>query len=64
MLVVHWKDINLIRNLFEWDVCVNIRLEQNQGVIFRPWLFHSVEDGIVQYYRLIGKKPEEIKDET
>jgi hypothetical protein len=52
------------RNLFEWDVCVNIRLEQNQGVIFRPWLFHSIEDGIVQYYRLIGKKPEEIKDET
>jgi hypothetical protein len=47
------------RNMMEWDVCVNIRLEPNQGVIFRPWLFHSIEDGLVQYYRLIGKKPEQ-----
>ncbi len=52
------------RNLFEWDVCVNIRLEQNQGVIFRPWLFHSIEDGIVQYYRLIGKTPEQETNEN
>lgn len=52
------------RNMMEWDVCVNIRLEPNQGVIFRPWLFHSIEDGIVQYYRLIGKKPEQETNEN
>lgn len=44
------------RNLFEWDYDVNILLKPNQGVIFRPWLFHSVENGLVQYYRLVGKK--------
>lgn len=43
-------------NLFEWDYYTNILLEPNQGVIFRPWLFHSLENGIVQYYRLVGKK--------
>lgn len=48
----HWN----YKNLFEWNYYANILLEQNQGVIFRPWLFHSLEDGIVQYYRLIGKK--------
>lgn len=44
------------RNMFEWDIYTNILLEPNQGVIFRPWLFHSLENGLVQYYRLIGKK--------
>lgn len=48
----HWN----YRNMFEWDYYTNILLEPNQGVIFRPWLFHSIENGIVQYYRLIGKK--------
>ncbi len=43
------------RNLMEWDYYTNIRLEPNQGVIFRPWLFHSLEDGLVQYYRLVKK---------
>jgi len=50
--------------MMEWDVCVNIRLEANQGVIFRPWLFHSIEDGLVQYYRLLGKKPEQETNEN
>lgn len=44
------------KNLFEWDYYANILLEQNQGVIFRPWLFHSLEDGVVQYYRLVKKE--------
>lgn len=44
------------KNLFEWDYYTHILLEPNQGVIFRPWLFHSIENGLVQYYRLIGKK--------
>jgi hypothetical protein len=41
------------RNLFEWDYDVNIILQPNQGVFFRPWLFHSIEDGLVQYYKLL-----------
>lgn len=44
------------RNMFEWHMHSNILLEPNQGVFFRPWLFHSLQDGIVQYYRLIKKK--------
>jgi hypothetical protein len=44
------------QNLFEWDIYTNILLEPNQGVIFRPWLFHSIENGLVQYYRLVNKK--------
>lgn len=41
-------------NLFEWKIQTNIILEQNQGVFIRPWVFHSLDDGIVQYYRLIA----------
>lgn len=44
------------RNLFEWDYDVNIQLKPNQGVFFRPWIFHSIENGIVQYYRLLPNK--------
>lgn len=44
------------RNMMEWDYYTNIILEPNQGVLFRPWLFHSIEDGIVQYYRLVGNR--------
>lgn len=43
------------RNFFEWDVVTNVILEANQGVFFRPWCFHSFEDGVVQYYRLLSK---------
>ena len=40
------------KNLFEWKVNTNIELEPNQGVFFRPWCFHSLDGGMVQYYRL------------
>lgn len=43
------------QNFFEWDYHTNILLEPNEGIIFRPWLFHSLEDGLVQVYRLKGK---------
>jgi hypothetical protein len=39
-------------NMIEWDIQTNIILEPNQGVFFRPWMFHSLERGLVQYYRL------------
>ena len=41
--------------VLDWDYHTNILLEPNQGVIFRPWLFHSLESGLVQVYRLKGK---------
>ena len=43
------------RNFFEWDYYCNFQLMRNQGVIFRPWLFHSINNGMVQYYRLLPK---------
>lgn len=41
------------RNTFEWDYHTNILLEPNDGIFFRPWTFHSLNDGLVQYFRLI-----------
>lgn len=43
-------------NKFEWDIHTNIILECNQGVFIRPWVFHSLDDGLVQYYRIVPKK--------
>lgn len=43
------------RNLFEWKLDGSIMLKQNQGVFFRPWLFHSIENCVVQYFRLVRK---------
>jgi hypothetical protein len=43
------------KNLFEWDYTTNILLERNQCLFYRPWLFHSMEDGLVQYYKLLRK---------
>jgi hypothetical protein len=45
------------KNLFEWDVVTNVILEPNQGVFFRPWCFHSLENGLIQYYRLLSEGP-------
>lgn len=45
------------RNFMEWNVETNIVLEENQGVFFRPWMFHSLDEGkLVQYYRLISDR--------
>lgn len=43
-------------NLFEWKVHTNVLLNANDGVFIRPWMFHSLQDNIVQYYRLIADK--------
>jgi hypothetical protein len=43
------------RNLFEWDLMVNYLLEPGQGVLFRPWLFHSFDSGLIQVFRLKDK---------
>lgn len=41
------------RNLFEWDLHTNVLLEPNQGVFIRPWVFHTLDSNLVQYYRLV-----------
>lgn len=43
------------RNLFEWDLQINYVLKPGQGVLFRPWLFHSFDSGLVQMFRLKEK---------
>lgn len=40
------------RNLFEWDLKINYLLSPGQGVLFRPWLFHSFDKGLIQLFRL------------
>lgn len=40
------------RNLFEWDLQINYLLKPGQGVLFRPWLFHSFDIGQIQIFRL------------
>jgi hypothetical protein len=43
------------RNLFEWDLQINYVLKPGQGVLFRPWLFHSFDSGVIQVFRLKEK---------
>lgn len=40
------------RNLFEWDLTINYLLKPGQGVFFRPWLFHSFDNGLIQLFRI------------
>jgi len=40
------------RNLFEWDLLVSYILKPGQGILFRPWLFHSFDSGLIQIFRL------------
>lgn len=40
------------RNLFEWDLTVNYILRHGQGILFRPWLFHSFDSGLIQLFIL------------
>jgi hypothetical protein len=44
------------KNIFEWDVMYNILLDSNEGIFIRPWVFHSLQEGKVQYYRLLSKR--------
>lgn len=39
-------------DLFQWDLTVNIVLKPGQGVLFRPWLFHSFSNGQIQLFKL------------
>lgn len=43
------------RNLFEWDHKINYQLDPGHGIIFRPWIFHSFDRGLIQVFRLKEK---------
>jgi len=42
-------------NLFEWDLTINYEIQPGQGVMFRPWLFHSFNTGLLQTFRITEK---------
>ena len=42
-------------NLFEWDLTINYEIKPGQGVMFRPWLFHSFDTGLIQTFRITEK---------
>lgn len=43
------------QDLFQWDLKINYVLDPGQGVLFRPWLFHSFDTGLIQTFRLKEK---------
>ena len=40
------------KDFTQWNYTTNILLGENDGLFFRPWLFHSIQGGLIQYYRL------------
>jgi hypothetical protein len=44
-------DLNY-RDMLGWDYQAQHQLSPGQGVLFRPWLFHSMDCGLVQIFRL------------
>lgn len=43
------------QDLFQWDLKINYVLDPGQAVLFRPWLFHSFDTGLIQTFRLKEK---------
>lgn len=43
-------------NLFEWNHKINYTLDPGQAILFRPWLFHSFDTGLIQTFRLREKE--------
>lgn len=43
------------RNMMEWNINTSIEISTNDGIFWRPWLFHSFENGLIQHYRILCK---------
>ena len=43
------------QDLFQWNLKINHVLGPGQGVLFRPWLFHSFDTGLIQTFRIKEK---------
>ena len=41
------------RNMMEWNINTHIEISTNSAIFWRPWLFHSFENGLIQYYRIL-----------
>jgi hypothetical protein len=39
-------------NRDEWEVETTIKMKPNDVLFYRPWIFHSFQDGILHYYKL------------
>jgi hypothetical protein len=50
------------RNLHDWDLIVSYDFKPGQGVLFRPWLFHSFSGGLIQIFRLEEKNARPISN--
>lgn len=40
------------RDMLQWDYQAQHQLSPGQGILFRPWLFHSLDHGLVQIFKL------------
>ena len=36
----------------EWEVEATIKMKSNDVLFYRPWIFHSFQEGILHYYKL------------
>lgn len=36
----------------EWEIETTIKMKPNDVLFYRPWIFHSFQDGILHYYKL------------
>jgi hypothetical protein len=49
-------EINLnYRYVPDWDYHLNLLMKPNDALFFRPWLFHSLERGLVHKHRIKSK---------
>ncbi len=39
-------------NKDDWEVETSIKMKPNDVLFYRPWIFHSFQDGILHYYKL------------
>jgi hypothetical protein len=39
-------------NSEEWEVEATIKMKSNDVLFYRPWIFHSFQEGILHYYKL------------
>jgi hypothetical protein len=46
------KSILEYLNLEDWEVETTIIMKPNDVLFYRPWVFHSFQDGILHYYKL------------
>lgn len=46
------KPILDYKNKDEWEVEATIKMKPNDVLFYRPWVFHSFQEGILHYYKL------------